>query len=107
MTETKMVGRWRKISPEVKAKIMQGLKAGRRSCELEREFGVCFNTVAKLRRLIGDVPGPAGRKRKLSEDVLHQAEERLRHGEKWRVIAASLAVSPQTLANCLRYRKRK
>jgi hypothetical protein len=102
-----MVGRWRKIPPETKQKIMQGLKMGRRSVELEREFGVCANTIIKMRRLIGDIPKGAGRPRKLSGKVLQIAEERLRRGERWRNVAASLAVSPQTLANRLAFRKRK
>ena len=101
-----MVGRWRKIAPETKQKIMQQLKAGRKPAELEREFGVCFNTIAKMRRLIGDIPKGPGRNRKLSETALKQAEERLKRGESWHEVAADLGVSPTTLVNRVPYRKR-
>lgn len=101
-----MVGRGRRITPEVKQKIMQELKAGRKSAELERAFGVCFNTIAKMRRLVGHVPKGPGRSRKLSPTVLELAEQRLRRGERWRVVAADLHVSPQTLCNRLHFRKR-
>jgi hypothetical protein len=102
-----MIGRWRQISPEVKHKIMERLRAGAKSSELEREYGVCFNTIAKLRRLIGDVPGGPGRKPKLSPAALQQAEQRLRNGDRWCVVAAAFGVSPTTLVSRLRYRKRR
>ena len=87
---------------------MQRLKLGARPADVEREFHVCFNTVAKLRRLIGDVPAPlgSGRKRKLSQKVLELAEQRLRNGERLNVVAADCGVHVHTLHNCMKFRKR-
>ena len=51
------------------------------------------------------VKGP-GRKRKLSKTALCEAEQMLRRGDKWHEVAAALRVSPTTLVNRLRYRKR-
>jgi hypothetical protein len=85
---------------------MQRLKNGDRPYDVEQKYKLCFNTVAKLRRLIGDYPERAGRKRKLSQQVLQQAERRLRAGDGWRHVAADLHVSPQTLYDRLKYRKR-
>lgn len=103
-----MFGKQRRLSPELKAEIMQRLKSGERPYDVERRYRLCFNTVAKLRRLIGDIPAPlgSGRKPKLSQKVLELAEARLRRGERWRHVAADLHVSPQTLYSTVKYRKR-
>jgi|HubBroStandDraft_6_1064221.scaffolds.fasta_scaffold07177_8 transposase-like protein len=112
MRETKrsysMFGKQRRLSPELKAEIMQRLKSGERPYDVERRYRLCFNTVARLRRLIGDAPAPlgSGRKRKLSAAVLQQAEQRLRAGDGWRHVAADLHVSPQTLYDRVKFRKR-
>jgi hypothetical protein len=96
----------RGLPPEKKAEIMQRLKNGERPYDVEKKCGVSFNTVAKLRRLIGDVPAPlgSGRKRKLSAHVLAQAEQRLRQGARWSAVAAEFHVSPTTLANRIAFR---
>jgi transposase len=99
-------GRGRRISPELKQTVMQRLKAGAKSTELEREFRLSYFTVAKYRRLLGDYDTRRGRKMKLSPEVLQQAEQRLRAGDGWRHVAADLRVSPQTLYDRLKYRKR-
>jgi transposase-like protein len=103
-----MFGKQRRLSPELKAEIMQRLKNGERPYDVERRYRLCFNTVAKLRRLIGDPPAPlgSGRKRKLTAHVLAQAEQRLRSGDKWLDVAASCGVSPTTLAAHTQFRKR-
>jgi hypothetical protein len=96
----------RGLPPEKKAEIMQRLKNGERPYDVEKKCGVSFNTVARLRRLIGDVPAPlgSGRKRKLTAHVLAEAEKRIRKDESWSVVAASYGVSPNTLWNRLTYR---
>jgi hypothetical protein len=101
-----MFGKGRRISPELKLAIIARLKAGEKPSVLEREYQLSYFTLAKYRRLIGDIPGPVGRKRKLSEKVLELAEQRLRNGERWRYVAADLHVSLQTLCDRLKYRKR-
>jgi hypothetical protein len=101
-----MFGKQRRLSPELKAEIMQRLKNGARPYDIERKYKLCFNTVAKLRRLIGDYPGAVGRKRKLSQKVLKLAEQRLRSGEKLCVVAADCGVHVHTLQNRIAYRKR-
>jgi hypothetical protein len=102
-----MAGNGRRMSPELKTEIMARLKRGAKSSELESEYKLSYNAVARLRRLTGTFDTRRGRKRKLSSVVLQQAETRLKNGERWRDVASALAVSPQTLANRLRYRKRK
>lgn len=99
-------GRGRRISPELKLVIIARLKAGEKPSLLEREYKLSYFTLAKYRRLIGDIPGPVGRKRKLSQKVLEFAEQRLRAGNGWRHVAADLHVSPQTLYDRLKFRKR-
>ena len=110
MPETKrsytIVGKGRRLSPELRARVMQELKNGARPFDIERKYSLCYNTIAKLRRLIGDVPGPVGRKRKLSQNVLALAERRLRNGEKLCVVAADVGVHVHTLQNRLTFRKR-
>jgi hypothetical protein len=110
MPETKrsytIFGKGRRLSPELRARVMQELKNGARPYDIEQKYRLCFNTVAKLRRLIGDYPGPAGRKRKLSRKVLELAEQRLRSGEKLCVVAADCGVHQHTLQNRMKFRKR-
>jgi hypothetical protein len=101
-----MFGRGRRISPELKLVIMARLRAGEKPSILEREYKLSYFTLAKYRRLIGDIPGPAGRKRKLSQKVLELAEQRLRSGEKLCVVAADCGVHVHTLQNRMAYRKR-
>jgi transposase-like protein len=105
-TKPRLIRKQRRLSPELRAEIMQQLKNGERPHNIERQYQLCFNTVAKLRRLIGDVPGRPGRKRKLSKAVLASAEQRLRRGEKLCVVAADCGVHQHTLHNCMRFRKR-
>lgn len=99
-------GKQRRFSPELKRTIMQRLKQGAKPSDVEREFKLCYNSVAKFRRLIGDIPSGPGRKRKLTAHVIVQAEQRLRDGEKWADVAASCGVSPTTLAAHTQFRKR-
>jgi hypothetical protein len=104
--QTDMAGNGHRVSPELKHKIMAALKAGMKPADLEREFSVCFNFIARLRRLLGSM-GDRRHWRKLSPRVLAEAEERLRAGHKWREVAGSLGVSPTTLATHVRFRKRQ
>ncbi|MGB2624305.1 MAG: hypothetical protein WA857_21820 [Candidatus Acidiferrum sp.] len=110
MAETKrsytIFGKGRRLSPELKARVMHELKNGARPFDVERKYRLSYFTVAKLRRLIGDIPGPVGRKRKLSQKVLELAEQRLRNGEKLYVVAADVGVHVHTLQNRLTFRKR-
>ena len=99
-----MPGNGCRISSELRCTIMQRLKAGTRPRQLEREYGLAYNTVSRMR--IGEIPDCPGRKRKLSETALQQAEQRLGSGEKLCVVAADCGVHQHTLHNCMRFRKR-
>ena len=99
------LGRGRRISPELKQTIMERIKAGAKSIELEREFAVCSHTVRKWRRALNDGEDRRRRK-KLTEQQIEQATAQLRSGQTWRAVAWSLGVNEKTLSLCVSFRKK-
>jgi hypothetical protein len=98
-------GRGRKIRPELKEQIVQGLRAGRTSAELQRMFHVDDRTVRAYRRELGDF---SNRRKvlKLTPEQVARAEQMLRDNEKWIVVARSFGVALHTLQKRVKYRKR-
>jgi hypothetical protein len=103
----RMLGRGRRISPELKRRIIEQLKRGVRPSDAVGEFRVSYFTVAKYRRLLGDFDNRRGRKKKLSPAVLEFAEKQLRQGASWSSVAANCGVCRVSLFSCLKFRKLK
>lgn len=99
-------GRGKRLSPELKAKISEAVKAGQCSAEIERQFQVCWHTVIKFRRAIGDFENRRHRRRLLPQQI-EQASRDLGRGEKWSNVAAKLGVSLHTLQKRVSFRKRR
>jgi transposase-like protein len=97
-------GRGRRLSPDLKQQIADRVKAGARSSDISKEFGVDYDTTVQFRHLAGDFENRRLRK-KLSEHDLAQARTQLEAGGKWRTVAAKLNVSLATLQKSLPYRK--
>ena len=97
-------GRGRRFSPELREQIRAALRAGKRSRELQREFGVSYATSRKFRREMGDFEN---RKywRKLTRAQIELATEALRSGQTWLAVARELGCALSTVIESVPYRK--
>jgi hypothetical protein len=98
-------GRGRSIRPELKEQILEGLRGGKTSAELQRRFSVDDRTIRQYRRELGDF---SNRRKilKLTPEQIARAEQMLRDNEKWIVVAKSFGVALHTLQKRVKYRKR-
>lgn len=98
-------GRGRRLSPELKRRILARVRQRARSSELQKEFGIDYDTTVKFRNLAGDFENRRHWK-KLSPSDIRKAESQLAAGGRWRDVAATFNVSLATLQKRCSYRKR-
>jgi uncharacterized protein YerC/transposase-like protein len=98
------IGRGRRLSPALKEKIMAAVKSGERSSEIQKAFGVDYDTTIAFRRRLGD-HSDRRHLTKLSAEQIDLAEANLAKGTTWRDTAAQLGVSLATLQKSTPYRK--
>ncbi|SRR5260370_13051248 len=98
-------GRGRRFTASLKDQIRAAVQAGKRSCELQREFGIDYDTTIQFRRELGDFENRRHRT-KLSPAQVEQATQALQRGEKWCAVADNFHVALATLQRAVAYRKR-
>jgi hypothetical protein len=97
-------GRGRRFAPAAWQQIRAAVKSGRTGRDIEREFQIDHGSVVKARREQGDVEDRRYR-RKYTVAQIQRAEELLRAGKAWRVVAPLVGLSLSCLMKRLRYRK--
>jgi hypothetical protein len=103
-TFVKVCGRGRRFSPAAWRQILDAVKSGRTSRDIEREFCIDYVTVLKARKRLGDLEDR--RKRlKMTPEQIARAEKLLRAGEKWFAVGREIGVGHATLMKHVTYRK--
>lgn len=101
----KQRGRGRRFTPEMKQRIRDAVKAGKRSAAIQREFQIDYDTTILFRREFGDFEDRR-HWTKLSSQQIARAREALMRGEKWRSVAIDSGVALATLQRHVTFRKR-